>query len=311
MERGKYNMKAEMTVKRSYPMRKHLKITDPQFGVLLILPAFLLICFAIITPLILTVGKSFLNYSIVNPSASEWNGLRHYISLLKNPDFWNSWKVSVYFIFGVVILQFLIGFSVALTLNNIPMKNLFRGIFLVPWVVPKIVAAWLWRWLYAAEYGLLVYFFSVLKISTLSLDIWADPRYAMMAVIWATVWRGASFDMVMLLAGLQSVPAELYDAVAVDGGGIIQQFRHVMLPSMWNIIGVVLLITTVWSSLDFTMIWSTTQGGPINATDTLPIFIYREGFRFFRLDYGAAAGAIQLVFLLFVAILWIKFAFKE
>lgn len=302
----------KVDVVRSYRSRKRFQLTDGQFAYLLIVPTLVLIGFVILIPLILSVRRSFLDYSVINPAQSTWNNFKHYRALITGPDFWNSLKASGFFMAGVVGLQFVIGFSVALVVNSgIPKRNLFRGIFLIPWVVPKIVAAWLWKWMYAVEYGLVIYLFSVIGLTDLSLDMWADPKYAMMAVVWATVWRGASFDMVMLLAGLQGIPRDLYDAVAVDGGGLIQQFRHIVLPAMRNIISVVLIITTVWSAQNFTMIWATTQGGPVSATDTLPIFIYREGFRFLRFDYGAAAGTILLGMLLCMAILWIRVAVKK
>jgi len=130
-------------------------------------------------------------------------------------------------------------------------------------------------------------------------------------VMIATVWRLFPFDMVMLLAGLQTVPSDLLDAAAVDGAGPTRRFLHVTLPHMRNIIIVVLLLTTIWSFQEFTMIWAITKGGPVYATRTLNLFILQDAFEFFRMGEAAAAGVTWLVALLILSVIVARFGLRE
>ncbi|MCK4901612.1 MAG: sugar ABC transporter permease, partial [Anaerolineales bacterium] len=182
---------------------------------------------------------------------------------------------------------------------------------LLPWVLPPIAAALLWWWIFDLSHGVLNLTFKQFGLINEYIPWISDPDIAIYSVILAAIWRWFPFDMVMLLAGLQTVDSELLDAAAVDGANRIQQFIHVVLPHMRNIIIVVLLLTTIWSFQEFTLIWGITKGGPVFATRTMNLFIYQTGFDFFRMGEAAAAGVVWLLFLLGFAIIVVRFGLKE
>jgi multiple sugar transport system permease protein len=287
--------------------------SDSAFAFILITPALIVISVVVIYPLIRSLILSFQTYDLTSPATQgQWVGFSQYFTLIKNKLYIQSWQRSLIFCIGTVLGQFLIGFSFALLLNRAGrFQNWFRGIYLLPWVLPPIAAALLWWWIFDLSHGVLNLTLRQLGLISQYIPWISNPNYAMYSVIAATIWRLFPFDMVMLLAGLQTVDKELLDAAAVDGANRFQQFRNVTLPHMRNIIIVVLLLTTIWSFQEFTMIWGITKGGPVYVTRTLNLFIYQTAFDFFRMGEAAAAGTMWLILLLVLSILVIRFTLRD
>lgn len=292
---------------------RKLRKSDTIFALFLIAPALLVITVVVLYPLIRSIILSFQSFDLASPATQgQWVGLKHYINLFNNDFYRQSWRHSLVWWVGTVLGQFIVGFAFAILLNQaIKFQNWFRGIYLLPWVLPPIAAALLWWWIFDLSHGVINLTLKQFGLISEYIPWISDPDIAMYSVIMAAIWRWFPFDMVMLLAGLQTVDSELLDAAAVDGANRIQQFIHVVLPHMRNIIIVVLLLTTIWSFQEFTLIWGITKGGPVFATRTLNLFIYQTAFDFFRMGEAAAAGVVWLLFLLVFAIIVIKFGLKD
>ena len=287
--------------------------SDTAFALILIAPAFIVITVVVIYPLLRSLVLSFQTYDLTSPATQgQWVGFSQYITLFKNKLFIQSWQLALVYCIGTVLGQFILGFGFALLLNQAGrFQNWYRGIYLLPWVLPPIAAALLWCWIIDLYHGVLNLTLRQSGLITEYIPWISNPDYAMKSVIAASIWRWFPFDMVMLLAGLQTVDRELLDAAAVDGANRLQQFLHVTLPHMRNIIIVVLLLTTIWSFQEFTLIWGITKGGPVYTTRTLNLFIYQTAFDFFRMGEAAAAGVLWLLLLLILSILVVRFTLRE
>jgi multiple sugar transport system permease protein len=168
-------------------------------------------------------------------------------------------------------------------------------------VIPTVVSGLLWTWILNVQYGVLNYLLSSFHLQS-SFHAWlSDPALAMFTVIGVTTWKWYPFDMLMLLAALQTVPKDLLEAAAVDGAGAIRRFRHIVIPRLWNVMLSVMLLSLIWSFQEFTMIWTTTKGGPLNLTSTVGIKIYRTAFEFFHLGSAAAMGTMWFIVVLVIS----------
>lgn len=293
-------------------VRKRM-LSNVQFAWLLVLPALLILVVIVFYPLVRTVLTSFQKYDLTSPSdILKFVGLKNYTSILISGEFVGRLAITLKYSAGAVAGQFALGMIFALLLNQkIRGRPFFRAIFLMPWVIPTVVCALLWTWVLNVQYG--VFNFILRKIGFIDqFRAWlGDPALALYTVVGVTIWKWFPFDFVMLLAGLQTVPPDLLDAAAVDGAGTLGKFFHVTLPSIRNIISVVLMLTLIWSFQEFTMIWGTTKGGPMNVTSTLTIHIYRTSFEYFRMGQASALGVLWMLFLLFFSIISVRIGFRE
>lgn len=202
---------------------------------------------------------------------------------------------------GVVFLQNVIGFFVALLLNqNLPGQGLLRSLILLPWVLPGVVAAILWRFMYDPQLGLINSFLLRLDIIDRPVSWLADPSLAMAAVIFVAFWKGFPFSTVIFLAALQNVDQEQLDAAKVDGAGRLRQLVDVVIPAILPVAAVNVLLTTILTFNYFDIIYVLTRGGPLNATAIFPTRIYEVGFGQFRFGEAAAYGAMSVIVLVLI-----------
>ncbi len=286
----------------------HPRLTNTQFALALLAPVLLLLTLTVLYPLLRGIYLGFQAYSLVNPFANGYVGLRNYETLLRNPAFRDVWGTTLIFVAGSVAGQFVVGFLTALVLNNpgIKQRNLFRGLLLVPWVVPTVVTSLLWKWIYNQQYGIFNYVLSQLGVID-GFESWiGDPQLALSSIILANVWKGFSFHMIVLLAALQTIPHEVVEAAIIDGASAVQRFRDIVLPYLRYIIMVDLLVSVIWTFQNFTLVWTMTEGGPGSSTTTLPIIIYRTAFQAFDLGLGAAIATIWLVALIAFSVLFVR-----
>jgi multiple sugar transport system permease protein len=240
-------------------------------------PAMILVGILMYYPMIGTVIESFYATSFINPNSS-FVGLSLYQKLFATADFrtivWNScvWTICV------VLLQNLFGFAVALLLNRqLPTSGLVRSLVLLPWVLPGVVAAILWRFMYDPQLGLINSFLIRVGLAEPGIAWLADASTAMAAAIVAAAWKGFPFSTVIYLAALQSVDPEQIEAAIIDGAGAFRRLIHVVVPSMSEVIGINLVLKTILTFNYFDMIWVLTRGGPQNATHIFPTKIYELG----------------------------------
>jgi multiple sugar transport system permease protein len=266
---------------------------------LFVIPAGLTIFFLLIYPLCYGIFISFFNTNLVN--RWRFTGLMNYVNTLRNSAFLFSIIRSLVFTLFVVSGHFILGFIYALALNTrIRYRILFRAVLLLPWLFPEVVVALLWKWLYNPNYGLfngILLQFGFIKEPVLWLS---SSLYAFAAVIITCIWKGYPLVMIQVLAGLQIISADLYEAAMIDGCSKTQLFRHVTLPGLKPVLLVTLILDTVWWFKHFTITWLLTSGGPGNSTMVASIEIYKQAFQFF--EWGPAASGAAVVFLICVII---------
>lgn len=280
---------------------------DTGFGYALLFPTALLISVLIGFPFLRALWLSF-HKKLLGAQDAPWIGLNNYTAVLQDHAFWASVKNTIVFTGGSIVCKLFLGLVVALILNEaIPLRGLWRSIVLLPYAMPTLVSVLVWKWMYNDVGGVFNY---LLQKSTIreTPTLWlADPSKAMGSVIAVNVWRGFPFFVITILAGLQAVPQELYDAAKVDGAGVWSRFVKVTLPGITPVIAVVTLFSTILTFNDFSIIWILTRGGPGGATDVLSTLTYKIAIPGLELGKGVAVSVLMLPILVVFIILLNRF----
>lgn len=280
---------------------------DARFGYLLLAPTALLILVLIGYPFLRALWLSFHKKLLGQPIA-PWIGLQNYDTLLHDPRFWLAAKNALVFTGASVLFKLILGLTVALILNEaLPLRNLWRSIILLPYAMPTLVTVLVWKWMYNDTAGVLNYLLHETKIREAPMLWLADPGKAMWSVIAVNVWRGFPFFVITLLAGLQAVPQDQYDAAKVDGAGLWARFWFITLPSLMPTVAVVTLFSTILTFNDFSIIWVLTKGGPGNATDVLATLTYKIAIPGYELGKGVAVSVMMLPILVVLIVLLGRF----
>jgi multiple sugar transport system permease protein len=210
------------------------------------------------------------------------------------------------------MLQFAFGFALALFFNRpFPGNGLIRAMLLLAWLLPAVVVGNIFRWMLDGDYGVFNYFLQSLGLLQNRQHWLLDPDTALFGTILANAWVGIPFNLLLLLAGLQNIPAVLYEAASIDGASPQEKFRYITLPMMRPVATGILLLTFIYTFKVFDLIYIMTAGGPVDATTVLPIEIYRLNFAFFRFAEGAAAATLLLLGLLCLAIGYARIIQRE
>jgi multiple sugar transport system permease protein len=230
-------------------------------------------------------------------------GLDNYIHLLDDPAFLHAARTSFTFTVSSIILQFVGGFALALFFNHaFPGNGVLRAMLLLAWLLPAVVGGTLFRWMLDGDYGVFNHFLRSLGLIH-GTEYWLlNPDTALAATVLANAWVGIPFNMMLLLAGLQSIPTTLYEAASIDGAGGVARFFHITVPMMRPVALSVMLLSFIYTFKVFDLIFVMTAGGPVATTTVLPIHIYKLTFSFFRFSMGAAAATLLLLALLTLAI---------
>ena len=290
-------------------------LDGPLFIVILLVPSLILMIGIIFYPVFNTVLLSFQSLNLAEPFLNHWVGLANYVKVLTNPlfDFWHSVGFSALFSLVSTALAFVIGFAFALVLNQrLRFQLLWRGLALVPWVIPYVVVAYLFFYMFNSQYGIVNQ-----VLNSIDLFGWrpfpqplawfgGEGRLAIFATIYAAIWNKFPFFTLMLLAGLQTIPQDLIDAATVDGAGAWGRFWHVTVPQLRGIIVITTTLQLIWGLNEFAIIWAMTNGGPGNATNNIVINIYRTGFLNENISAAATMGVLWLLILLVFTYFYIR-----
>lgn len=273
-------------------------------GYWFILPCFILLLGVLGFPMLMAVLNSF---------APIWTkGLQgftfaYYQKLFRDTIFWNSLARTAYFVGATVSLHLLLGLGVALALNSaVRARRFFRVMAILPWTVPDVIAGLVWAWMYDPLSGILNDLLHRLGLIASPVQWLANPKLVMPSVILADVWRGYPFVMLVLLAGLQAIPKEQYEAAKVDGASAIQEFLYVTLPNLKPMIAIATILDMIWQTRRFGLIWVMTEGGPARATEILSVLAYKQYFKFFNFEYASAISVVLAVILLLIGIPYIR-----
>ncbi len=279
---------------------------ERRFAYFMMAPTVILFILVTLYPLLYALELSFHSWNLMRPSAGRpFVGLSNYKAILSDPAFWRSLRITLTFAVGTVCLQFFLGCLIALALNrDFPGRNLARTVVLLPLLITPVIIGIMWRWLLNGEVGLINYLLGLLHIPTTS---WlGNTSYALFSVILVDTWHLAPFTILVVLAGLQSIDQELYEAGKIDGANSWQSLRYITIPKLTPILLVVLLLITMSSFREFDKIYSMTQGGPAQATEVLGFLVYKVSFKDSHMGYGAALSYVMLLFVLAIAIIYIR-----
>lgn len=264
----------------------------------LLFPAIALVVITLVAPLFILGNMSIRDVQMGSledifdaPLTTE-----HLQSVVSDPGTWNSLRVTVIYVIGTTAIAFGLGLGTALLLNqSFRGRRIFRTLILVPWAVPGITATIAFLWMLTPTFGVVNYVLRTLGITSGDINWFADPSTAMFAVIAPTAWKAYPFFTVMLLAGLQAIPRDHYEAAAVDGAGAVARFRYVTWPGIKRYALLGLLFNGMHTFREFDFIYASTRGGPGGATETIAIRIYNEAFDAFRLGSASALGMVTFV----------------
>lgn len=269
-------------------------------------PTLLILLGMLAFPVVYVLNVSLRDYSLTDPAAGQaFVGFENYVSLLTGDAFYSALWKSVLFTFGSVALSFVLGLAIALLLNrqDIYGTGLTRTAILIPLILTPLVIGATYRFMLGYDIGIIN---EVLGFIGLRTTFLADPQWAFASIIFVDVWQWTPFAVLVLLAGLESLPEEPFEAVRVDGASPWSEFRYMTMPLLAQPIAVVLLIRTMDAFREFDKIFIMTNGGPGTATQTLPIFLYRAGFQNFNMGFAAATGVLMLIIVTIVSLFYVK-----
>lgn len=273
------------------------RLPESVIGWLLMLPALLLLLTLTLYPVLYGVWLSFFNKHSFFPEQT-WVGLGNYLYILQDEEFWSSvWRGSVYAV-STIVLQIVLGVGAALLLNEVfPGRSILRAIVIFPYVIPTVVAVILWKWLLNGQFGLINYLLENTGLAGQPIS-WMGKDWIMISLILVSVWQFFPFVVIGVLARLQTIPNELYDAAAVDGANAVQRFRHVTLPQLASVLFVIVLLRSIWMFTKFDTPWLMIQGGGAETyIRTLPVYTYMRTFAYYEAGKGAAMAVLMFLIL--------------
>lgn len=275
---------------------------------LLISPTMAIILGLMVVPIVIVIGYSLMDNVVTNPTP-KFVGLANYTALLGDSSFWSAALNTLLFTAGSVAAHMVIGMVFAMMLNSKTMaqvpRAIFRAIYILPWIFTASVVAVLWRLLLDPS-GVVNYLLTQFGLVHGAVPWLASPNTALLAVTVINIWSGYPFFMISLLAGLQGVPSDLYEAARVDGAGFFRQFTSVTLPALRPILYSMALLDLLWTTQQFTLIWATTGGGPLGMTEMLSTFTYKLAFNAYQFSLAATSAVLVLGASLIVAIFYVR-----
>ena len=273
-----------------------------------IAPTGLLMLGLMLVPIVLVIGYSFTDNVILNKNPSLV-GFDNYVEIITDPAFVTAIKNTVFFVVVSVMAHLVLGLVFALLLNSRLLGRwvsaIFRGIFILPWLFTAAIVAVLWRMLLAPN-GVVNFLLENTGLVAGQVEWLSDPKLALFAVTFINIWSGYPFFMISMLAGLQGIPGELYEAATVDGANAVQRFWNVTLPQLRPIIIAMMLLDFIWTSQQFALIWGTTGGGPIDSTEMLSTYTYKLAFAKYEFALASTSAVLVLLLSMVLAFFYVR-----
>ena len=278
------------------------KVTSLAF----ILPAILVVGVLLLYPVATSIFYSFTSKHLIK-AKYDFVGLKNYIKVLTDPDFLSAFLTSVKWTVCSLIGQILVGFTAALALERIKRgKGIYRTILIIPWAFPSIVIALSWKWILNGVYGFVPNLLVKLGLCQSVPQFFSSAELVFGTLVFINIWFGAPLIMVNVLSALQTVPKDQYEAAQIDGASPWQSFVHITLPHIRVVVGLLVVLRTIWVFNNFDTIYLITGGGPANLTMTVPIYAYNVGWGLKQLGVSSAVTVLLLIFLLMVCLVYFK-----
>ena len=291
----------------------HWRIKDNRIGILFILPFVLAGIIFMLYPVADAIRMSVYYVNPLMPDANRFSGLANFEFIVADRLFWSSFYNAVYWTFFSVVLQTIFGVGLGLMLHRALVGvSFFRGILLFPYIVPTVVIALCWQWMLNPEIGIVNH--SLKEAGIISENVYwlSSPGMAMWSTIMLNVWKYTPFVTICVLARLQTIPLELYDAAKIDGAGTIRRFFDITLPQLAEVLAVVVVFRTIWTFNKFEEIYLLTRGGPGTSTFNLAIYSFEQSIANLKMGVGAATGVVMIFILFAGSLIYLKlFKFDE
>lgn len=282
------------------------RFRDKLAGFAFILPALLVVGLLLLYPVVSSVFFSFTSKHLIKPSY-EFVWFDNYIKILTDPDFWAAFLTSVKWTVASLAGQILVGFTAALALERIRRgKGAYRTLLIIPWAFPSIVIALSWKWILNGVSGFLPNFLVKIGLCQTAPQFFSNGGLVFPTLVFINIWFGAPLIMVNVLSALQTVPKDQYEAAQLDGATPWQSFVHITLPHIRVVVGLLVVLRTIWVFNNFDTIYLITGGGPANLTQTVPIYAYNVGWGLKQLGRSSAVTVLLLIFLLIVCMFYFK-----
>jgi multiple sugar transport system permease protein len=287
-----------------------MKLSDSKFGLLISLPGVIFLFLIIVVPLGMLVVTSFLRYDFIHPI--EFIGLQNFYTVISQRLFWIALQNTIVYTVGVTLLTLAIGLILALANSRIrALSGFFRTLLILPWAVPAVVSGLVFRWMLDPGVGLINYTLVQIGLLKEPLNIFGDPSLAMLSTIVGYVWIAYPFMFILVLAGIEAIPKELYEAAKVDGAKLIHSFRYITLPLARKSIFVGLLITSMFSFRTIDTIWSMTRGGPARSTYVIGFNLLEYLIDYQNIGLASAVAIVMLLMIMVYALPMMYYVTKE
>jgi len=273
----------------------------------MVTPMAIVVIAVIIAPILRNAWMSFFDWYLARPASHPFIGLQNYIEVFSAPTFRKSAEVTAIYIGVTVPARFVLGMGIAFLLNcPFRLRGLARTLVIIPWAVPEVIACLIWIQMFDYQYGVVNRWLINLGVIREPLSWLASTSLALPAAIVVNVWKGTPWPAIMLLAGLQSIPHELYEAAMIDGANAWHRFWRVTLPMLKPVSLVVFLLLMIWTVKDFGIVYVLNKGGPAHATEVLTIYVYQQAFEGLRMGEAAAGGMVLLVASMLFTIFYLR-----
>lgn len=283
-----------------------IHIKERHKGLLLIVPTILVMAIFTVYPLVEGLRMAFTNAHILKKT-NDFVGLDNFIRLAHDEVFWLSLRHSIVLVIVVVVLQLIFGIILALAMNqDLPGMTLFKSIIMASWVIPVAATVTMFKFMLQPDIGLYNIFLKAIGLGSLNRYWFGDLNAAFPAIILLHLWRNVPFYGVAFLAAMKAVPHSLYEAAEIDGANAWARFRHITLPGIRAMIVVMVTIHVLWTFNNFDFVYLATGGGPVNATDVLPVYVYRLSWSSYTIGYAASIGTIMLILLMIYFVVYIR-----
>ncbi len=275
-------------------------------GFLFLLPTLLVLSGLLLYPVFSSIYFSFTSKHLLRLKY-EFVGVGNYIKILSDPEFYRRFLTSLVWTISSLVGQFVVGFTAALALHKIKRwKTFFRTMLIIPWAFPSIVIASVWKWILNGVYGFIPNLLVKLGICTVAPQFFSDANLVFMTLLFINIWFGAPLIMVNVLSALQTVPTEQYEAAKIDGASSWQTFMYITFAHIKIVVGLLVVLRTIWIFNNFDLIYLLTGGGPADLTRTLPIYAYNIGWGLKQLGRSSAVTILLLLFLIGICIVYFR-----
>ena len=284
-------------------------------GIWFVLPAFIYMIVFVGYPIIYNLILSFQDVTVktLRSNVKEFVGFKNYVELFQQDNVLTTsiWNTLIFTVMCLVF-QFVIGFALALFFNKkFKFSQPVRGVLMIPWMIPITVTGLIFKFMFGTDVGIINYFLRSIKLISTNIDWLTNTTTAMPAVIFANIWIGIPFNMILISTGLTTIPTEVYESASIDGANKFQVFRKITLPLLKPTIESVLLLGFIYTFKVYDLIYVMTSGGPVNSTQVLSTYSYKLSFDMFKYSKGAAVANILFVILFFVSLIYLKYVYVE